>query len=292
MGECWDSGVGFSWTPAAVEAARQGKTLGALIRVFPAHPANAVKAVFSIAGGPDREVRANPVGLDPASGAQIFALALPEPPPGTEMVWRPVLLRSGRSIDPKQKGVPPDRVGAVPPPPSEATSTPVTPSHPARFPLEPVFLFRVTAPVYPDDDPVGETPDGLRLLFALRDGGTVRGPGLNGDILHKGGDWMRVRPDGVGVCAIDALIRIPDRGIVQTEYNGMVDFGPDGYAQLARGGGPRRAPLRFAPRYLTAIPELKWINRLQCFSIGEVDLQRHIVEYDLYAFGPIDRTPG
>ena len=292
MGECWDNSVGLSWTPAAVEATRLGQSLGALVRVFSGHPADAVKAIYSIAGGPDRETRANPVGIDPESGARLFAVALPAPPTGAELVWRPVLLRSGRSVDPKLKGIAPDRVASVPPPAADAVVTPVAPSHPARFPLIPEFLFRVTAPVYPDDDPVGETPDGLRLLFALRDGGTVRGPALNGEILHKGGDWMRVRPDGMGVCAIDALIRIPDRGIVQTEYNGLVDFGPDGFAQLARGGGPRRAPLRFAPRYLTAVPELKWINRLQCFSVGEVDLERHIVEYDLYAFGPIDRTPG
>ena len=292
MGECWDNGVGFSWAQASAEATRLGRSLGTLVRVFPAHPANAVKAIYSIAGGPDREVRGNLVGVDSASGEQIFAIALPEPPPGTQLVWRPVLSRSGRSIDPKLMGIAPDRVGAPLPPALDTASAPVAPSHPARFPFAPEFLFRVTAPVYPDEDPVGETPDGLRLLFALRDGGTVRGPALNGEILHKGGDWMRVRPDGVGVCAIDALIRVPDRGIVQTEYSGLVDFGPDGYAQLAQGGGPRRAPLRFAPRYLTAIPELKWINRLQCFSVGEVDLERHIVEYDLYAFGPINRPPG
>ena len=81
-------------------------------------------------------------------------------------------------------------------------------------------MFRVTAPVLPDDSPVGETPDGLRLLFALRDGGTVRGPALNGEILHKGGDWMRVRPDGMGVCAIDALIRPDDGGVVLSSTPG------------------------------------------------------------------------
>jgi hypothetical protein len=26
------------------------------------------------------------------------------------------------------------------------------------------------------------------------------------------------------------------------------------------------------------------MNRLQCFSVGEVDLEAYVVEYDLYAF--------
>ncbi len=280
MGEYFENGAGLSWTsPEALP----GRALRAVVRAVPAHPANSIKALYSYADGPEREVRGHPTGLDPATGAQIFAVDLPAPPPGVPLTWRPVLMRAGRMLDPKRGGTVPDRI--APPPPERPAVQPVPPSHAARFPMEPNFLFRVTAPVFADDMPVGETPDGLRLLFALRDGGTVRGPALNGEIMHKGGDWMRVRTDGIGVCAIDALIRPEGGGVVLTEYGGFVDFGPGGYGALAKGGGPRRAPLRFAPRYLTAVPELRWINRLQCFSIGEVDLERHLVEYDLYAFG-------
>ncbi len=159
----------------------------------------------------------------------------------------------------------------------------VAPSHPARFAFELEFLFRVTAPFEPDKYPVGETPDGIRLNYRLLDGGYVRGPALTGEILHRGGDWMRVRPDGVGIAHIHALIKPDQGGIVLTEYTGICDFGPDGYRQLAAGNAPKRAPLRFAPRYLTAEPHLSWLNRLQCFSVGEVNLERHLVEYDLYA---------
>ena len=52
---------------------------------------------------------------------------------------------------------------------------------------------------------------------------------------------------------------------------------------LAAGSGPKRAPIRLAPRYLTAEPRLCWLNRLQCFGVGEVNLERYLVEYDLYA---------
>jgi hypothetical protein len=160
----------------------------------------------------------------------------------------------------------------------------MAPSHPARFAFEPEFLFRVTAPVACDTDPVGETPDGLRMKFLLRSGGYVHGPAITGDVVPVGGDWMRIRPDGVGITEISALIKPVGGGIILTEYSGIVDFGPDGYRLLAAGGGPNRAPLRLAPRYLTADPSLSWMNRLQCFGVGEVNLERYLVEYDLYTF--------
>jgi hypothetical protein len=135
-----------------------------------------------------------------------------------------------------------------------------------------------------DPDPVGETPDGLRMKFLLGSGGYVHGPALTGEIVPVGGDWMRIRPDGVGIAEIHALIKPVGGGIILTEYSGIVDFGPDGYRLLASGGGPKRAALRFAPRYLTASPSFSWINRLQCLGVGEVNLERYVVEYDLYAF--------
>jgi hypothetical protein len=95
---------------------------------------------------------------------------------------------------------------------------------------------------------------------------------------------MRIRPDGIGIAAISALIKPVGGGIILSEYSGIVDFGSDGYQQLAAGGSPRRALLRFAPRYLTADPSWSWLNRLQCFGVGEVNLERYLVEYDLYTF--------
>jgi hypothetical protein len=282
-----EHGISMGWS--MLEASVAGLYRRVLVEALPAHPGNAVKVIYAFAGGPDREVRGHATGINPATGAQQFAADLPVPPEGMPVTWRPVLSRSGRTLDPKLGGIAPDTILPVPPASSpvisEARET--VPVHPARFPFAPQFLFRVTASFLADDTPVGETPDGLRFLFALRDGGTVRGPALNGEILHKGGDWMRVRRDGVGICAIDALIRPDSGGIVMTEYTGVCDFGPDGFAALSKGTPPRTAPLRFAPRYLTAVPALQWMNRLQCLSIGEVNLERQVIEYDLYAFGPI-----
>jgi hypothetical protein len=302
MGEVFHHGTGMTWGMSdAVAALAQHRR--AIVRVLPAHPANAVKAVWQLADGPEREARGHAIGLDPATGAQVFAVDLPEPPAEMTMRWRPVLSQGGRMLDPRAVGVAADAMRgksatAVPAPfqsampdPSGQNSgqTPATPfrsSHPEPFPFEPHFLFRVTVPFLPDDSPTGETPDGLRFFFALGEGGTVRGPALNGEILHKGGDWMRVRKDGVGLAAIDAVIRPDSGGIILTEYQGIADFGPDAYPVLAAGSSPKRGSIRFTPRYLTAIPALQWLNRIQGLAIGQADLETRLVEYDLYAFGP------
>jgi hypothetical protein len=159
---------------------------------------------------------------------------------------------------------------------------------PDRFPLDPVFLFRASLPIEPDVAPAGETPDGLRLYFGLGKGGTVHGPALTADVIGRDGDRLRVRLDGIGAVDVEATLRTSQGDIVVMIYSGLVDTGPDGYAALLSGHGPKSAPVRFAPRFLTSSRKLDWLNRIQGFAIGEVSLERLRVDYDVYAFGPAD----
>jgi hypothetical protein len=287
MAEYTANGLTLRWGVPDLVAAAQGLAREIVVGVRPAHPSNVIKAIYTVNGGAARIARGYRMCTAARAGEEeLFAIHLPPQPDGASLAFVPVLSCSGREADPRRGGLP--FTPLVKPPVSSATGEAppigrVAPSHTALFAFEPEFLFRVTAPVYRDENPVGETPDGLRMVFALRGGGHVDGPALTGEILHRGGDWMRIRTDGVGVAEIHALIKPVGGGVVLTEYSGLVDFGPDGYRMLAAGGGPRRAPLRFAPRYLTAEPHLRWLNRLQCFSVGEVNLERYLVEYDLYA---------
>jgi hypothetical protein len=266
-----------------------GRGLRALVDVSPTHPANAVKAVYSHGGGPDREVRGHCVSRDLAAGTQTFAIDLPSPPPGLNMLWRPVLMRSGRVLDPVRGGQPPDPVGVLPSsplrPPDPAREAPAMPH---RFPFEPVFLFRVTARFRPDMTPTGVTPDGIHLYYELVEGGTVRGPALDAVLLPRNGDRVQMRPDGIGVADIEATMVTPKGGIVLLRYSGLIDTGPDGFAAMLAGTGPKHGSVRFTPRYATSVPELMWMNRVQGFGIGVADLERQTVEYDVYAFGPAD----
>ncbi len=104
---------------------------------------------------------------------------LPPQSDGAALAFMPILSCSGREADPRRGGLPFTPLVETPISSATAEESPggrAAPSHIARFAFEPEFLFRVTAPVYRDDNPVGETPDGLRMVFALRGGGHVDGP--------------------------------------------------------------------------------------------------------------------
>lgn len=295
MAEYAEKGLSLRWDTQDLAA----NARYILVAARPVHPANVVNVVYMVNGGAPRIARGYRTQLAARSdGEEQFAVDLPPQPDDALVSFVPVLSCSGREADPRRGGVALTQLRQLGAPAATATerfateASRIVPSHPARFPFAPKFLFRVTAPIERDEYPVGETPDGLRLTFMLRGGGFVHGPGVSGEILHRGGDWMRIRPDGVGIAEIHALIKPVDGGIILTEYSGVVDFGRDGYRMLAAGSGPKRAPLRFAPRYLTSEPRYCWLNRLQCFSVGEVNLERYLVEYDLYEFpfAPVRQT--
>jgi hypothetical protein len=289
-----ENGLTVRWNaPDLVSSGWQSLGFVIVVAARPANPSNVVTALYTTDSGPARLARGYRLRAAPSSdGEELFALQLPPQTHGARVALIPILSCSGRQADPRRGGFPltpldqpplqQTRLGA--PVGAPSSDRRVAPSHPARFAFEPEFLFRVTAPVACDTDPVGETPDGLRMKFLLRNGGYVHGPAITGDILPVGGDWMRIRRDGIGIAAISALIKPAGGGIILSEYSGIVDFGLDGYRLLAAGGNPGRATLRFAPRYLTADPSWTWLNRLQCFGVGEVDLERYLVEYDLYSF--------
>ncbi len=294
MAEYSEKGLTLRWdSPDLVASEQQSRRPIVLVAARPAHPSNGVTALYTVDGGATRLGRGYRFRAAPSPGGEeLFAIDLPSQAYGPLATFLPILSCSGRQADPRRGGFAPTPLIRPTPAPTDlraagaelSEARHVARSHPARFAFEPEFLFRVTAPVSCDADPVGETPDGLRMKFLLRSGGYVQGPALRGEILPVGGDWMRIRPDGVGIAQISALIKPVGGGIILSEYSGIVDFGSDGYRRLAAGDGPKRASLRFAPRYLTTESNFRWMNRLQCFGVGEVNLERYLVEYDLYAF--------
>jgi hypothetical protein len=242
-----------------------------------------VTALYTVNGGALRVARGYRLQLATRPEAEeLFAVDLPPQPDDVLLAFVPILSCSGREADPRRGGLPFTTIVQ----PASATSVttangPQSTPKPFRYTME--LLARVTAPLEKPPDVVGQTPDGLHIVFPLGKGGTVRGPRLNGEVEHAGGDWMLVRPDGIGVAAIRALVRTDDGAVLMAEYGGVIDFGTDGYAKLAAGGGPERAPIQLAPRFVTGAPSWRWLNRLQCVGLGRVTLATLIVEYDLYA---------
>lgn len=292
MFEHVDKGTILRWRELADGPA--GRVRRVLVEAGPpASPHDVLRLIWSLDGGPERATRGRPLPPDPATGLQRFVADLPAGAPAGALRWRPVLTAGGREIDP---GMPaaepaihqaahaaigslaaavPGALGALA---SAAGPAASGPAHP-----ELALLGRFTLPFDGDFHPIGATPDGVRLRFGLRAGGRVEGERLSGDILPVGGDWMRVRPDGIGVLDARAIIQ-PDAGggPIMLEETGLCDFGDAGFAALARGELPASAPVRVTPRYLTSNPRFLWLNRVQGFGVGVARLADVTLQIDVY----------
>jgi hypothetical protein len=283
MAEYTEKGLSLRWdTPDLVASGLQGPGARIVVAARPAHPANVVRAIYAVDGGAPRIARGFRLpGASRPDGEEWFAVDLPRQADGALIAFAPVLSCSGREADPRRGGFPPTRLAQ----PAAAAAGPANAQRPTIQPFDYTMelLGRVTAKLEQPPESVGETPDGLHIVFPLAKGGTVKGPRLNGEIEHAGDDWMLVRRDGIGLSEIQVLIRTSDGAVAIGEYGGVVDFGANGFAALAAGRGPERAAVQLTPRYLTAAPQLRWLNRLQCVGLGRVTLSTLIVEYDLYA---------
>ena len=113
--------------------------------------------------------------------------------------------------------------------------------------------------------------------------GEIFGPKMRGKLRRVGGDWLSLRPDGIGILDVRATLELEDGALVYTTYGGVADFGADGYRKFLEGNPPDFVPLRIAPRYYTGHPDYLWLNRLQCVGVGEVDMKALKVSYDIYA---------
>ncbi|NOD64333.1 DUF3237 domain-containing protein [Ruegeria sp. HKCCD9179] len=267
MREFTDRGVTLRWSET-ISAAGDKR---ALIEAGPSvSPHDTVRLICSQAGGPERAIRGWPLHRDPKTGLQHFAATLPSVMQGKSLNWRPVLTSGGREYDPGPDTAPSAAPAQQPKP---AQQSPVL-EHIAKF----------TVPFTGDFHISGETPDGIWLHFAIKEGGTVEGPHLKGVIEPVGGDWMRVRPDGVGLLHARALIKPTEGGApILFEDTGVCEFGPDGYAAVLKGNLPATAPVRLAPRYLTSNPNYSWMNRVQGFGIGEASLSDITLRFDVYS---------
>ena len=149
-----------------------------------------------------------------------------------------------------------------------------------NYSLEHLFSFGVDLGNPPEI--IGPVPEGIRVNFYSL-GGEVTGPKLNGKCRAVGGDWLTIRTDGVGVLDVRITVESHDGAVIGIYYAGVLDIGPDGYKNFLEGKLPERATIRVAPRCQTAHPNYLWLNRIQCVGIGEVDIVKSYVSYDVYA---------
>jgi len=148
------------------------------------------------------------------------------------------------------------------------------------YQLEHIFSYSVTLVQPPEV--IGPVGEGIRANFYVA-GGEVTGPKVHGRVLPVGGDWLTVRHDGVAILDVRATIETNDGALILVTYPGVSDIGPDGYQRFLEQNLPPIIPLKTVPRFATAHPAYEWLNRCLCLGIGQADLGKSLVSYDIYA---------
>lgn len=148
------------------------------------------------------------------------------------------------------------------------------------YAMEHIFSYKATLAAPPEV--IGPTPDGLRINFFVT-GGQVEGPRLRGKFAPGGGDWMILREDGIALLDVRGTMETDDGALIYATYNGVADLGEDGYQRFLDGNPVTHFTIRAAPRFATAHPDYRWLNRLQCVNIGEGNLEESFAAYDVYA---------
>ena len=124
--------------------------------------------------------------------------------------------------------------------------------------------------------------DGVGVDFGHSDG-ELAGPRLRGVLRSSGGEWAVIRLDGIGSFNVRRVLESHDGVSLGAIYQGVIDIGEEGVRMLSRGESPTAAQLRFALRFVADHPEYRWLERLNCFGIGEYRATDNAVRYDVYA---------
>jgi hypothetical protein len=117
---------------------------------------------------------------------------------------------------------------------------------------------------------VGTLPaEGARFDYGFE--GVLRGPRLTGKIVGK--DYMYVRADGCFQLHIHGQITTDDGIHVSMRSEGVSIQEEDG----------EKAQLRAAVSLFSSAPAYRWLNRLQLWAIGTIDVGRGEASIEAYA---------
>jgi hypothetical protein len=122
----------------------------------------------------------------------------------------------------------------------------------------------LTAPLLLADAPLGTR----RILYAS--GGTFSGPGLEGEVLPGGGDWVLDRRDGIAELDIRFLLRTGDRQLIYLNSRGIVDMPSQVRGRIRDGESvdPSEYYFRTTLMFETGSGKYSHLNRLLAIGVG------------------------
>jgi xanthine dehydrogenase YagT iron-sulfur-binding subunit len=279
-------------TPLPPEFVAPGTPAAVFVAVSPVRPGHAVTVEYRVNGGPVRQAMALPLPRARNGATSVFRALLPGQTSGV-VEFLPVLRFAGQPISPRldeSAECPRYHVGRSAVPVETATSSAAESPELAgkpRWDWGTRFLWSGTIIIR--KEVVGVLPDGLRINWHFTEG-HFAGPEHQGVILSGAADFMRIREDGIGIVNVTELLQTRTGARLFCSYGGIFDLGADGYARALRGEFDPLPPFVVTPTYVTADEGLTWLNRVQCISVGRVDLKALRIEYDVYVVDVGART--
>jgi hypothetical protein len=149
---------------------------------------------------------------------------------------------------------------------------------PPAPPLVFAFELRVTVA---DPVVIGEVPHGLRRFIAIT-GGTMRGPGINGEVVpDSGADWQLIQPDGFSELDTRYTLRTDKGDLIYVQNVGIRHASPEVMQRLNAGQvvDPKLIYFRTVPKFETSAPELQWLTRSVFVGVGERSPNEVIVRF-------------
>ena len=144
-------------------------------------------------------------------------------------------------------------------------------TRPAADPAPPrlTFAFELRARVGNPVE-VGQVLHGRRRIVPI-EGGTIKGPLLNGTIPPGGADWQTIQPDGFTELDTRYTIKTDKDELVYVQNGGIRTAAPDVMQKLLAGQtvDPKLVYFRTQPKFETSAPALQWLSKSLFIGTGE-----------------------
>jgi hypothetical protein len=248
-------GTALSWSivnsccPTLGAPANDGRVKLVEIEVEPVRSAQVVQVAYRYADGPLKLVPALPDAAVPSGPSRRFRAVVPGDPEGRRL-W----------LQPQLQGTP------------------------MPLPCASSYLGQFSARL--GSSIMGVTAAGLRIDWQVVEG-RFKGPVLQGKPLAGFTDRMCIRADGVALINVVGGL-VTDAGTtLEVAYQGVVDLGSDGYQRASRNDFDPLLALVVTPRFNTDDPKLRWLNRIQCLGVGQVDTNISQLMLQIYAILPV-----
>lgn len=129
---------------------------------------------------------------------------------------------------------------------------------------------------------IGETAHGTRFIVPAT-GGTFEGPNLTATVVPPGGDWLLVRPDGVGELDVRGTLQTQDGALLYVTYRGYITRVMELLPRWSQGEEIPREEyyLVVTPYFETGASQYDWLQ--QTITVGIGSLAVGGVSFEIFA---------